>query len=572
VCVPLGIFVCTRCSGILYVSSRRMRGVLASNGRGVGVKREWVSRAYVFRRLTEKTKTLCERRRDFNFRIKSISASTFTSEEVEILRRKGNDEARRTYLAAWDPSYPLPTCGDVVRCKAFIKQVFAEKKYHNDQGAPAAVSTARPTAVPALATTSAPDLFGGLFDSPTPSAAPQQQQHAPPPAFGGSDWSSFDAPPQTAAPPVQFNIPPPASAPATVTTTGGFFAPPPAPAHSAYAARAPVAQPGTAPPTQQADLFGGLTIETPVKETPAVEQAAPVGPTTRAPLEEDFWTITPPPPQAPPPQAHAHMPQQMQMPQQTHMPQQMQMPQQTHMPQQMQMPQQTHMPQQMQMPGMQMPGMQMPQHMQMPGMQMPQQMQMPGMQMPGMQMPGMQMPGMAVPQQPPQQVVEQAPVPPDPFESFGALTGIKPVVPSQQPPQPAPAMPQPVQAAPVPVVSQPFAPEPAVPQPPLAPEQKTVAPPAPTPAVNLGPMGFPMPASQPPSMAPAVDYHQAIMFEDMKVHAAGDSFAFAPVDSPPPSAAAVQLNPATGMPMPPAPAPAPVAPTQYSQDNPFAFI
>jgi hypothetical protein len=73
-------------------------------------------------------------------------------------------------------------------------------------------------------------------------------------------------------------------------------------------------------------------------------------------------------------------------------------------------------------------------------------------------------------------------------------------------------------------------------------------------------------------MASVVDHHQAIMFEDMKVHAAGDSFAFAPVDSPPPSVAAVQLNPATGMPMPPATAPVPASPAQYSQDNPFAFI
>ena len=102
-CVPFGIFVCTRCSGIF---------------------------------------------RDFNFRIKSISASTFSGDEVEMLKRQGNDAARRTFLARWPQDRALPTSGDRVLGKNWIKAVFVDRMYYGDGGAsqaPAA-STAAPAA------------------------------------------------------------------------------------------------------------------------------------------------------------------------------------------------------------------------------------------------------------------------------------------------------------------------------------------------------------------------------------------------------------------------------------------
>lgn len=206
------------------------------------------------------------------------------------------------------------------------------------------------------------------------------------------------------------------------------------------------------------------------------------------------------------------------------------------------------------MPQMQMPGIpQMSQRMQMPGM--PQQTQMPQQ-------------GQQQQEQPQQPVVAKTSSEPDPFD---ALTGMKPAVTSQYAPHQANVMPPQMFAAPAPT---PAAPQPMFPQ---ASEPKPFAPP--TPAANLGPMGFPMPASQPPPHWPATDQHQAMMFDDMKIHAAGDSFSFAPVDSPPPSVSAAQrFNPATGAPMPqvrappPASAPAPAATSHYSQDNPFAFI
>ena len=86
---------------------------------------------------------------------------------------------------------------------------------------------------------------------------------------------------------------------------------------------------------------------------------------------------------------------------------------------------------------------------------------------------------------------------------------------------------------------------------------------------NLGSMGFPMPVSRPPE--PANDAHQAMMNEDMKNHTAGDSFSFAPVDSPPHSVVEKPVQPPVAATQPVA-AQATAAATQYSADNPFAFF
>ena len=503
VCVPFGIFVCTRCSGIF---------------------------------------------RDFNFRIKSISASTFSGDEVEMLRRKGNEAARRTFLARWNPAEPLPQSGNTVRGKVWIKAVFVDKLYYDDAGAGSAVGGQVAPATPAAqpAATKAPDLFGGLFDSPVPAQVapttqPPQQTAAPAPA-SGADWTSF----ATAA----FD-----SRPQAAEAPSFGFEPPPAVARQSYAASvpepasvAPVSQ-APAAPTQQSDLFGGLTIE-----TPAAPVETPAAPASRPALEEDFWTLSP----QVPPQPHVHP--------RVNAPGIQQYPAQ--MPPQMQMP--GMMPPQMQ----QMPGMMPPQMQQMPGM-MPPQMQ---MQMPGMMPPQVMAPvnAQTMPQQSQQPPVQQEAPPvepeqPDPFASFGELTGIK----SKTGPPPAQAVPVPSQAPEADVFgslpSQESQPPPAAPPTvtPVAPVATAAPPPVPAKPVNLGPMGFPMPVSQPP--APATDTHQAMMFEDIKAHSAGDSFSFAPVDSPQPSIskpAPIQHAPVA--------APGTAQPTataaQYSTDNPFAFI
>jgi hypothetical protein len=175
------------------------------------------------------------------------------------------------------------------------------------------------------------------------------------------------------------------------------------------------------------------------------------------------------------------------------------------------------------------------------------------------------------------QPVETATEPeePDPFASFGVLTGIKTsskpttqaVPPTAQAPADVPAPQNPAPPAPEPVLTTapiPTAAPESAPIPP-APIQQPVPPAKP---VNLGSMGFPMPASQPPPTA--TDTHQALMFEDIKAHASGDSFSFAPVDSPQPSVS----MPAAPMQQqaPPVTAQPTAAAGQYSSDNPFAFI
>ena len=556
-CVSLGIFVCTRCSGIM---------------------------------------------RDFSFRIKSISASTFTGDEVEALRRSGNEAARRLYLARWSADKrPMPQCGDVVNGKAWIREVLVDKRWYDAEGATQAQAT-RATPAPKPATTQVQDLFGGLFNSPPPAQnAPAAQQSQQQQSEGGTSWDSFaaafDAGAHTAS-----------QAHASVAT----FAPPPSVAQQSYVRSAP-SQPVPTPQqqqqpiqSQQSDLFGGLTVETPV-QTQAAESMSTPAPVARTALEEDFWTVKP---QVPPQQPQTSFPGMPEVPPQMHsmmiQAPGMQMPAMPP-PQGMQMPG-------MQMPGMQMPGMQMP-GMQMPGMQMPgmpsqqsmppqgmkmpgappqgilpQGMQMPGMQIPGTQsqaaaaqavhMPGMQMPGLpANPLQPPSawQAAQQAPPEPvsaqpeeqDPFASFGAVTGIKPKVEQAVAPS-APVSIQPSSADLFGSMSTRETPEVAVKAPsvaqsiPAAPDQVTLQP-EPTP-VNLGPMVFPIPASQPQTSA--IDAHQAMMFDDMKTQTSGE-FSFAPVDSPQPSFS--MPSPAQSQ-QPTTSAQPTAAASQYSADNPFAFI
>ena len=431
-----------------------------------------------------------------------------------MLRRKGNEAARRTFLARWNPAEPLPQSGNTVRGKVWIKAVFVDKLYYDDAGAGSAVGGQVAPATPAAqpAATKAPDLFGGLFDSPVPAQVapttqPPQQTAAPAPA-SGADWTSF----ATAA----FD-----SRPQAAEAPSFGFEPPPAVAQQSYAASvpesasvAPVSQ-APAAPTQQSDLFGGLTIE-----TPAAPVETPAAPASRPALEEDFWTLSP----QVPPQPHVH-------------------------------------------PRVNAPGIQ-----QYPA-QMPPQMQMPGMMPPQVMAPGDAQTRPQQSQQPPvqQEAPPVEPEQPDPFASFGELTGIK----SKTGPPPAQAVPVPSQAPEADVFgslpSQESQPPPAAPPTaaPVAPVATAAPPPVPAKPVNLGPMGFPMPVSQPP--APATDTHQAMMFEDIKAHSAGDSFSFAPVDSPQPSIskpAPIQHAPVA--------APGTAQPTataaQYSTDNPFAFI
>ncbi|VVA90528.1 unnamed protein product [Arabis nemorensis] len=68
--------------------------------------------------------------REFTHRVKSVSMSKFTSQEVEVLQTGGNQRAREIYLTNWDyQRQRLPDNSNAERVREFIKNVYVQKKY-----------------------------------------------------------------------------------------------------------------------------------------------------------------------------------------------------------------------------------------------------------------------------------------------------------------------------------------------------------------------------------------------------------------------------------------------------------
>ncbi|XP_010458116.1 PREDICTED: probable ADP-ribosylation factor GTPase-activating protein AGD14 isoform X3 [Camelina sativa] len=68
--------------------------------------------------------------REFTHRVKSVSMSKFTSQEVEVLQNGGNQRAREIYLKNWDHQRQrLPENSNAERVREFIKSVYVQKKY-----------------------------------------------------------------------------------------------------------------------------------------------------------------------------------------------------------------------------------------------------------------------------------------------------------------------------------------------------------------------------------------------------------------------------------------------------------
>ncbi|CAN1246071.1 Probable ADP-ribosylation factor GTPase-activating protein AGD14 [Linum grandiflorum] len=68
--------------------------------------------------------------REFTHRVKSVSMSKFTFQEVEALQTGGNQRAREIYLREWDlERQRLPASSNVDRVREFIKHVYVDKKY-----------------------------------------------------------------------------------------------------------------------------------------------------------------------------------------------------------------------------------------------------------------------------------------------------------------------------------------------------------------------------------------------------------------------------------------------------------
>ncbi|WCJ27655.1 ARF GAP-like zinc finger-containing protein ZIGA4 [Euphorbia peplus] len=68
--------------------------------------------------------------REFTHRVKSVSMSKFTSQEVEALQNGGNQRARELYLRDWDQQRQrLPDNSNADKVREFIKTVYVDKKY-----------------------------------------------------------------------------------------------------------------------------------------------------------------------------------------------------------------------------------------------------------------------------------------------------------------------------------------------------------------------------------------------------------------------------------------------------------
>ena len=105
---------------------------------------------------------MCFTSREFGHRIKMISMATFKPEEIEKLKRIGNDNARKIWLAKWTPSeFPEPDPTRHKQIREFMQAKYVAKKWLDpamkdaiENGKPLPVKAA-PAPAPATTSTSA---------------------------------------------------------------------------------------------------------------------------------------------------------------------------------------------------------------------------------------------------------------------------------------------------------------------------------------------------------------------------------------------------------------------------------
>ncbi|KAJ3669009.1 hypothetical protein LUZ60_010959 [Juncus effusus] len=72
--------------------------------------------------------------REFTHRVKSVSMSKFTSQEVNSLQQGGNQRFREVYLKNWDMTrMRLPDSSNPERIRDFIRSVYVNKKYFGER-------------------------------------------------------------------------------------------------------------------------------------------------------------------------------------------------------------------------------------------------------------------------------------------------------------------------------------------------------------------------------------------------------------------------------------------------------
>jgi len=94
--------------------------------------------------------------REFGHRVKSISMATFKPEEIEKLKRIGNDNARKIWLAKWTPSdFPEPDPTRHKQIRDFMNAKYVMKKWF-DPAAKEAIESGKPLPAPAAAKSAEP--------------------------------------------------------------------------------------------------------------------------------------------------------------------------------------------------------------------------------------------------------------------------------------------------------------------------------------------------------------------------------------------------------------------------------
>jgi len=85
--------------------------------------------------------------RDFQFKVKGISMSVFTEEDVAYLASMGNGQFNAKYMAGYNSrDHPPPTGNDVVKLKEFIRAKYLDKRWYREEvGSIAPQPTSAPT-------------------------------------------------------------------------------------------------------------------------------------------------------------------------------------------------------------------------------------------------------------------------------------------------------------------------------------------------------------------------------------------------------------------------------------------
>jgi hypothetical protein len=66
--------------------------------------------------------------RQYNFRIKSLSASVFSDQELENIKKNGNDVQKKVWLANWNEQIPT----DRFQLETHLQKKYQLKKYHRN--------------------------------------------------------------------------------------------------------------------------------------------------------------------------------------------------------------------------------------------------------------------------------------------------------------------------------------------------------------------------------------------------------------------------------------------------------